>query len=157
MKFLFAFFFLLHFIAQAQTPAMHIITEEYQNLDSLLITFKGKVVYIDFWASWCRPCLEEMPYSRKLQEEFAGKDVIFLFLAYRDKAPAWKAKMEQLQVPGYHFLLSPKLNAEARQKFGITAIPHFAMIRKNGKIAYVQALPPSFDETAKDLRKLLEE
>ena len=98
-----------------------------------------------------------MPYSRKLQEQFKGEDLVFLYLAWRDREAAWRSKMEALQMPGYHYFLDARLTAEAQREFGIAAIPHFAMIRKNGKVAYVQALPPSFDETAGDLRKLLEE
>lgn len=157
MKYLLYLFLLLPGALAAQSEEIHVIEENYTNLDALFSQFRGKVIYIDFWASWCRPCLEEMPYSRKLQQQFEGEDLIFLYLAYRDREASWRSKMEALKMPGYHFFLDTRLTAEARQKFGITAIPHFAMIGKDGKIAYVQALPPSYDETANDLRKLLAE
>ena len=157
MRYLLFLSLLLPGALAAQSEEIHVIEENYEHLDSLFARFKGKVIYIDFWASWCRPCLEEMPYSRKLQEQFKGEDLVFLYLAWRDREAAWRSKMEALQMPGYHYFLDARLTAEAQREFGIAAIPHFAMIRKNGKVAYVQALPPSFDETAGDLRKLLEE
>jgi len=157
MKYLLFLSLFLPGVLAAQSEEIHVIEEDYADLDSLFLEFRGRVIYIDFWASWCRPCLEEMPYSRKLQEQFKGEDLVFLYLAYRDREAAWRSKMEALKMPGYHYFLDSRLTAEARRKFGIAAIPHFAMIAKSGKIAYVQALPPSFDETANDLRKLLAE
>ncbi len=157
MKYLLFLFLFLPGVLAAQSEEIYVIEEDYADLDSLFLEFRGRVIYIDFWASWCRPCLEEMPYSRKLQEQFKGEDLVFLYLAYRDREAAWRSKMEALKMPGYHYFLDSRLTAEARRKFGIAAIPHFAMISKSGKIAYVQALPPSFDETANDLRKLLAE
>ena len=47
--------------------------------------YKGKTVFINFWATWCRPCLEEMPHIQKAMEILKGKDIIFLFVS--DETP----------------------------------------------------------------------
>jgi hypothetical protein len=56
----------------AEPPAdaqLYIIDEDYAlSFEALLAKYKGKVIYIDFWASWCAPCLSELPYSQTLQK-----------------------------------------------------------------------------------------
>jgi thiol-disulfide isomerase/thioredoxin len=47
--------------------------------------YKGKTVFINFWATWCKPCLEEMPYIKKVMELLKGKEIVFLFAS--DETP----------------------------------------------------------------------
>ena len=65
------------------------------NLSLLLKKHKGKVIYVDFWSSWCVPCREEMVPSAKLRELYKGKDVAFVYLAYKDTKSSWKKAAKQ--------------------------------------------------------------
>ena len=47
--------------------------------------YKGKVLYVDFYATWCGPCRQEIPYAKQLYQEFKHKDVVFLNLCAKSK------------------------------------------------------------------------
>ena len=52
-------------------------------IDSIFAKNQGKVIYIDFWATWCGPCKAEMPNSKKLKEKLAGEDIEFVYILHR--------------------------------------------------------------------------
>ena len=81
------------------------------NLNILLEKNRGKVIYVDFWASWCVPCREEMPPSAKLRELYKGKNVAFIYLAFNDKENSWKKAVEQeglSEIPNNFFITNSK-------------------------------------------------
>lgn len=53
------------------------VNKNKNTLENLISENKGKVIFIDFWASWCTPCRAAMPSSRKLKDEYKGKEVVF--------------------------------------------------------------------------------
>jgi len=116
--------------------------------------FPDKVMYIDFWAPWCGPCLAEMPHSKELQEEMKGKDVVFIFLSNRCSEKSWKATIAQKQLFGEHFLLSDKEYSMLAAKFNIGGIPRYMIIDKKGMIINDNAPRPS-DESLVGLLKTL--
>lgn len=113
-------------------------------LSEIFQKYKGKVVYLDFWASWCAPCKSEMPNSNALKVKLAGKDVVFLYFGYQDQKENWLAARKELEIEGEHVLLSPNLIKEAGELFKISGIPHYAIIDKDGTILNKSALRPSY-------------
>src|SRR5690606_1597577 len=64
-------------------------------LDSLLKEQKGRLLYIDFWASWCAPCREAMPASHQLAKDYHNKDIVFVYVSTDARFDAWaKASQE---------------------------------------------------------------
>jgi thiol-disulfide isomerase/thioredoxin len=93
--------------------------------------FRGKVVLIDVWATWCRPCIESFPAVQNLQEVFKDKPLILLFIAHDRDEKKWKAFLESYKnLNGIHFRIpdSPFYDA-----YKITGLPRYILIDKEGK------------------------
>mgnify|MGYP001198479037 FL=1 len=112
------------------------------SLAQLFKKYQGKVIYVDFWASWCAPCRTEMPNAAILKRKLKGKDVVFLYLGYKDSEKAWLNARQQMGIEGEHYLLNETMLKEANELFGINGIPHYAIIDRNGNIVERRANRP---------------
>jgi thiol-disulfide isomerase/thioredoxin len=126
-----------------------------RSFNDLIAQFKGKVVYIDFWASWCGPCIMEMPYSEKLHEKFAEKEIVFLYISLDKDAAAWQKGLKRVKNKGYHFLPSSPVAAQIAKDFNISSIPRYMIADKSGKIVVKDAPRPSNEKAAYDIEKHL--
>ncbi|WP_316823088.1 TlpA disulfide reductase family protein [Pedobacter gandavensis] len=119
--------------------------------------FAGKVVYMDFWASWCSPCRFEMKNgSPKLHEKFKdNKDVVFLYISIDDKAEAWKKAIADDQIKGIHLLSAGGMNSPVAKAFNIMGVPRYVIIGKDGKIFDGDASRPSEDSTPARINEAL--
>ncbi len=123
--------------------------------DQIIDSYNGKVVYLDFWASWCRPCKNEMPYSLKMQKHFSGKDVVFVYMSSDRNPKAWENSISQLNITGENYLVSAKVHQEYNSLFDVKFIPRYVLIDKNGNVVDANAKRPSNSEAVKDIEKLL--
>jgi thiol-disulfide isomerase/thioredoxin len=105
-----------------------------QVMDSILQPNKNKVIYVDFWATWCGPCLSEFPNSKVIEQEMKGKDVVFVYVCLESEEQKWKATLDKFQLGGQHFFLSSQQSSQIRQLFEIGGIPFYLLIDKTGVI-----------------------
>jgi len=127
------------------------------NLTEIFKAHKGKVIYIDFWASWCGPCKQEMPASQRLHKSLEGEDIVFVYISIDENPTAWKKSMERMKITetGFHFRRNQRDMIEFLKFFYIYSIPHYMIIGKNSQISNRDALPPSDKKLERQLRKLL--
>lgn len=126
-----------------------------KTLDQVLEANKGKVIYVDFWASWCGPCRRQMGYSKKLHKQFDGQDVVFLYVALNDKEKPWKNAVDKIQASGQHFMPELKEAKKISQQYNILGVPHFMLVDKSGKVVNSNAPKPSSTQAAKQIKNLL--
>ena len=95
-----------------------------------LAALRGKVVVMDFWATWCPPCREEMPHLEKLSKELAAKEIVFL--GVNDEAAGIAKSF--IEKNGYEIPVLMDHKREARRRYGINAIPSLFVIDRDGVI-----------------------
>jgi thiol-disulfide isomerase/thioredoxin len=132
--------------------------------------FKGKVVYMDFWGTWCYPCLQELPHSLEMEEAFRDEEVVFLFVALEyeeedirrwkefvtgEKALSYASFLEQRKYPGVHLLAEKQFGNPEIVPYLINYAPTYVLIDKEGKIAKGRAPRPSDEKTPELIRELL--
>ena len=98
-----------------------------------LEAFRGKIVVLDFWATWCGPCRESMPHIGKLAEKYEGKGVEVIALS--DESRATVEKFASEVDPSVPLYLDPT-GGDAAKAFGVNAIPCTLVIDKAGRIAF---------------------
>lgn len=127
-----------------------------QLIDSIAAKYKNKVIYVDFWAPWCSPCMQEMPFSKEIQEYYKNENVVFLFLASRCKEDSWKSTIANKKLTGEHILLTDDQFNVLSSILGISGIPHYSLIDKNGEIYMKKAPRPSDKiELKNEIEKLI--
>lgn len=126
------------------------------NLSKVLKGLKGKVIYVDFWATWCRPCCAEMEPAARLRNEMEGKDVDFIYLSTDEEHADMCGSLEKLQLKGckVYRILNPKA-ARFMYEYKIDLIPRYMLIDKNGKIVNDNAPRPSSEEIRQQITGLL--
>lgn len=108
-----------------------------------LASFKGKVVLLDIWATWCGPCKVEIPHLKALEEEMKGKDVAIVSISVdeeKDKEK-WKKFIVDQQLGGTQ--LYAKGWSDITKFYQITGIPRFLLFDKDGKLITHDAPRPS--------------
>ncbi|RYY53458.1 MAG: TlpA family protein disulfide reductase, partial [Chitinophagaceae bacterium] len=119
--------------------------------------FKGKYIYIDFWATWCGPCIKEIPSLIELEKEYHGKDITFVSISFDKDADLqkWKNFISKRTMGEIQFRADAKSNERISKSWNIVTIPRFAILDREGKVVDANAPFPSSKEIRGVLNKLL--
>ncbi len=139
-------------------PAPDFVMTDRDGNTKHLSDYRGKVVYLDFWATWCGPCRKEMPFSQSLHEQLKDKEdeVVFLYVSFdRSEAP-WQKFLTEKQPVGEHALVLGEAQKAVKKAYNISGIPKFLLIDQEGNIASSHARRPSDPKMKGDILKLLD-
>jgi len=120
-----------------------------------LSDLKGKALYIDFWASWCKPCCEEIPYLQKIVDELGNdKEITCISISIDEDERSWKKRLDSEKPSWSQYIATPEGLKTISETYQINSIPRFVLVDKNGCILDINAPRPS-ELNAKKLKGLL--
>jgi len=131
--------------------------ENYKGGKTTLKDLKGKLVYIEIWATWCGPCIKEMPALTQLIKDFKGKNIEFVSISVDSKGDyeKWREMIPEKNVGGIQLLADKGLKSDFMQAFSIGLIPRTLLLDEDGRIITIKAPRPSADNTKQYINNLL--
>jgi len=130
-----------------------------QTMEQLVAENKGKVILIEYWASWCRPCRALMPASRKLREDYKDKDLVMMYVSLESNITDWAkaSEKEKLHLEKYN-LWGMRLDGRFDpRKSKVNYIPQYTLIDRKGEIVTYGAPDPSNAKLRRMIDKCLAE
>ena len=119
-----------------------------------LADFRGKYVYIDVWATWCGSCRQEIPYLKKLDEDYKDAQIVFLSLSVDQDKAKWEKMVKEQSMSGVQLHIGQ--NSSFQQAYKIEGIPHFILLDREGRIIDKKMSRPSMDEVTRERIENLE-
>lgn len=114
---------------------------------------KGKLIYIDFWASWCGPCISALPKAKKLIKALPKEKCVYLFISLDKDFESWKRFLADQNIDNYkyNFMISDQNKSGFIKNMGVNLIPKYFLYDQNGKLISKNFAGPE----AKDIYNLL--
>jgi len=119
-----------------------------------LADLRGQVVVINFWATWCPPCEDEMPDLQVSWSEYQAEGVVFVGIAFDDEEAAVQKMISRF---GLTYPMALDVGGNISAAYGITGVPETFVVDAQGNVAHVHIGPVSVQELRDELESLLEE
>ena len=131
-----------------ETVQLISIDKKSLNLHQVLEEHQGKVIYIDFWASWCAPCRDLMPLSKSLMNEYKSEPIVFVYLSIDNAFEKWKKASDEdrLSLITENYLAVNYPVDSFYKTLSINSIPRYLLISKKGELVYEDAPSPNSEE-----------
>lgn len=140
---------------EAGAPAPNFSLVDMSNTVVGLEDFKGKVVYVDFWATWCVPCRHEILNSKNLKQQFQGREVVFLYISLDTNVDSWRTFVQKHNLKGVHLFARDVYKSDVATQYGVRGLPSFFLIDKNGNLARVPAKRSSEPGVVTEINEVL--
>ena len=122
-------------MADAKPANLDFTMKDLDGKDVSLASFKGKVILLNFWATWCGPCKFEMPAVKAIHEEFARRgDVVVVGMCLDETIPPAVTYATENGYAWQHVFLGPWQATDIPEKFGVRGIPTTVLIGPDGKV-----------------------
>jgi thiol-disulfide isomerase/thioredoxin len=123
--------------------------ENFKGGTTSLVDLKGKFVYIDVWATWCGPCIREIPSLQKVEDEYHNSNIYFVSMSIDERNgpkynyKRWKEMIVEKDLTGIQLFADNAWKSKFTMAYGIDSIPRFLLIDPEGNIVSGNAPRPS--------------
>lgn len=124
----------LEIVNQSLSEKVVLIPTDQASPMEVLSRFENKVLLLDFWASWCSPCIKGIPQVKKLAEHFKNSDVEVVFIGFDDQESNLINAIKEHQLEGMHIILNKEETGSWRKEFSIRGIPTYVLMDKEGRV-----------------------
>lgn len=114
------------------------------------LPLKGKLLFIDIWATYCPDCRKELPALETLQEDYKTEPITFVSISVDHDKEAWKAMVKEKKLRGIHLYASPETKELFKELYDLRSIPRYMLIDEKGNIINAN-LPMPSDKNLKEL------
>lgn len=147
-------------LLKALTPGNPSPTFNYENYKggtTSLADLKGKYTYIDVWATWCGPCLREIPSLQEIEKDYTGKNIQIVSISIDEEKDydKWREMVEEKSLGGIQLMADNNWSSKFVQDYAILGIPRFILVDPEGNIVSADAPRPSDPQLREMLNKLL--
>ena len=139
---------------QPGQPAPEFTLPDLDDQPVSLSQFKGQVVLLDFWASWCVPCIDDLPYLRQVKEKTADWPVVFLNISLDADDADWREAIDKHEIKGVH-VRADGWNAEVAKTYQVSGIPSYYLVDSQGLIVEDHGLRGDTEATVAAIEKSL--
>ena len=125
-------------------------------IDKIVEPYRGKIVYLDIWGTWCAPCKRKLSESHKLKSKLKDYDIVYLYLANRSPEKSWKnviAEYNLTEPNCVHYNLPSDQQHAVEQYVGLTGYPTYRLFDKQGRMHHLNWLD---DENLSEFKKKLD-
>ena len=173
-----------HIHTPAALNAVHALNDKYEQLGNFMVTneknfksndavrdmtdgekifrkiiepYKGKIIILDVWGTWCGPCKAALSKSQEEYERLKDFDIVYLYLANNSPEESWKNVIKEYEVMGdnvVHYNLPVEQQTAVENYLGVQAFPSYRLIDRNGKVLDVIGFPLNVDALAGLLEKM---
>lgn len=128
-----------------------------QTFKSLLLQNDNKLLYVDFWASWCIPCREAMPASKEIREKYKNKAITFVYFSIDKNFENWQKASIAEGIASYdeNYLVVNPATSQYLKSLRIEEIPRYLLFDFNGALIYPDAPGPKSNLLIIEIEKLL--
>ncbi len=114
------------------------------------LPLKGKLLFIDIWATYCPDCRKELPALEALQEDYKAQPITFVSISVDRDKEAWKTMEKEKKLGGIHLYASPETKELFKELYDLRSIPRYMLIDEKGNIINAN-LPMPSDKNLKEL------
>ncbi len=124
-----------------QAPYFYLETPEEKFLS--IQDYQGKLLLLNFWAPWCKPCLAQLPDEKKLATKYGSEPFEIINICIQCKKTNWLKTIKEKSMPGQHLFAADEWPKKLNNSYKINGIPHYTLVSANGRIISNNTFRPS--------------